>query len=154
MQPKNKSSLLLIIGTIALALLSCKALSFVPNKENSPTAELPTQNTINGKWRGTTSQNHAINFTIDNNFITTIYYEASFADLMCREFYWGSSPKMELPVIDNSFSFKDYDTDGYNEKYITIYGKFDTFKTASGTLMFKVTGDCHGEFKLDWEATK
>ncbi|MFT3895972.1 MAG: hypothetical protein QM730_30515 [Anaerolineales bacterium] len=153
MQPKSKS-LLLLLGTVALALLSCKALTFAPNRENHPNAEQPMQNTINGKWKGITSQNHAINFTVNNNFVAFIYYEASLADAMCREFYWGSSPEMELPVLDNSFTFKNYDYDPSQEVYTTISGTFASNTTASGVFILKVTGDCHGEYELDWKATK
>lgn len=111
----------------------------------------------NGMWEGTTSQGHAITFSVVGNLITSLTFAGDVDGPSCSGHFDQTSSSMSHPISGNSFGWT-YNTDFGGVSY-TIAGTFDSAVTANGTLDFStnysypLTGIC-GVGSATWTAQK
>lgn len=123
------------------------------NGMQAQTTQIPVQISIDGKWRGVTSQGKTISFTVNNNAIDTISFEYELQGNNC-----GSENTVNLfpvnpPKITTSkFSVNNSDP---NVSYI-INGTFKTSTNVSGNLQvtIKHSSICTGQVNTAWQGFK
>jgi len=123
-----------------------------------------------GEWKGTTSQNSEIIFTVARNGIAKMQFQAKWEGLNCSS---TSEVKIETstqaidptaealgnfppanPIKSAIFTLAQ-DTSNTDGTAYTITGTFLSPQKASGTIEYVVTsGSCQGTKKFDWTATK
>ncbi|MCI0526604.1 MAG: VCBS repeat-containing protein, partial [Nitrospira sp.] len=107
----------------------------------------------NGNWSGTTSQGKSISFTVVNNAITSLKFEATTQSGCIVGFSLTTTFGTPVPITGNTFSVT---TNGSPVSY-TINGTFSSNTFASGDLQvtfrqsFPVS--CTGSASVTWTAT-
>ncbi len=135
------------------------------------TPESPS-NAVNydGDWKGTTSQDMEVTFTVARNGITKMKFQAKWDGLNCSRTFettietstQGIDPTAEAlgnfpPAnpINNATFILAQDTSSTDGTAYTITGTFLSPQKASGIIEYVVTsGSCQGTKKFDWTATK
>jgi hypothetical protein len=139
--------------------------------ESNEIPESPS-NDVNydGDWKGTTSQDLEITFTVSHNGIAKIKFQAKWDGLNCSRTVettietstQGVDPTAEAlgnfppanPIKNAAFTLVQDTSDSDGTAY-TITGIFLSSQEASGTMEYVVTGgSCTGTKKFDWTATK
>lgn len=135
------------------------------------TPESPLNSTnYDGDWKGTTSQDLEITFTIARNGIIKMKFRAKWDGLNCSRTFetaieastQAKDPTAEAlgnfpPVhpINNATFTLAQDTSSTDGTAYTITGAFLSPQKASGILEYVVTsGGCQGTKQFDWKATK
>jgi len=133
------------------------------------TPESPSNSAIyDGDWKGTTSQDLEVTFTVARNGIAKI--QAKWDGLNCSRTFetkietstqtidptaeaLGNFPPAN-PIKNATFTLAQ-DTSNTDGTAYTITGTFLSPQNASGTIEYVVTsGSCQGTKKYDWTATK
>jgi hypothetical protein len=135
------------------------------------TPESPS-NAVNydGDWKGMTSQDMEITFTVARNGISKMKFQAKWDGLNCSRTFettietsmqdidptaeaLGNFPPAN-PISNATFTLAQ-DTSNTDGTAYTIAGTFLSPQKASGIIEFVVTsGSCQGTKKFDWTATK
>jgi hypothetical protein len=139
--------------------------------EANETPELPSNgNEYDGDWKGVTSQDLEITFTIARNGIAKMKFQANWDGQSCSRSIeatietstQGMDPTAEAlgnfppanPINNATFTLSQ-DTSKTDGIAYTITGTFLSPQKASGTIEYVVTsGSCQGTKKFDWTATK
>jgi hypothetical protein len=131
-----------------------------------------SSNTVNydGDWKGTTSQDMEVTFTVARNGINKMKFQAKWDGLNCSRTFettietstqaidptaeaLGNFPPAN-PINNATFSLAQ-DTSSTDGTAYTITGTFLSSQKASGIIEYVVTsGSCQGTKKFDWTATK
>lgn len=135
------------------------------------TLESPPSAVIyDGEWKGTSSQDFEISFTVARNGIARMKFQAKWDGLNCSRTLettietstQGIDPTAEAlgnfpsanPINNAAFTLAQ-DTSNTDGIAFTITGTFLSPKMASGIIEYVVTsGSCQGTKNFDWTATK
>ena len=139
--------------------------------ESNMTPELPPNGiSYDGDWKGTTSQNLEVIFTVARNGIIRMKFQAKWDDLLCSRTVGttietstqamdptaeaiGNFPPIH-PINNATFTVAQ-DTSNIDGTAYAITGTFLSPQKASGTIEYVVTsGSCQGTKRFDWSATK
>ena len=124
-----------------------------------------------GDWKGTTSQDLEVTFTVARNGISKIKFQAKWDGLNCSSntettietSTQGIDPTAEAlgsfppanPINNDATFALAQDTSNIDGSAYTISGTFLSPQKASGIIEYVVTsGSCQGATKFDWTATK
>ncbi len=105
---------------------------------------------FNGKWSGTTQQQRALSFEVEEGQVTLVTLDVNVQGTSCAVTITGGIKKTPGALItDGSFTWSDTRV----TESITLSGAFSSATNASGKL--KVTSHyCQGTVELDWSAAK
>lgn len=135
------------------------------------TPESPSNsNEYDGDWKGTTSQDLEITFTVARNGIAKMKFQAKWEGLNCSRTFettietstQGIDPTAEAlgnfppanPINNATFTLAQ-DTSNTDGTAYTITGTFLSPQKATGIIEYVVTsGSCQGTKQFDWTATK
>lgn len=143
---RSAKVLLVALGMLIVTFLSC-------DKDEGGTSSSNTTYSVDGSWKGSTSQGYTSAFTVASHALTgaAILYRVQGqnctydAGLLVAY----SVPK---PINGNSFSVTSSPPPPQVGSY-TFAGTFTSNTTASGTLTFEST-TCNGSGSATWTATK
>lgn len=137
----------------------------------SETLEPPSSGAnYDGDWKGTTSQDLEVTFTVARNGIAKMKFQAKWDDQNCSRTFettietstQGIDPTAEAlgnfppanPINNATFTLAQ-DTSNTDGTAYTITGTFLSPQKASGIIEYVViSGSCQGTKKFDWTATK
>jgi hypothetical protein len=120
----------------------------LPTDTPEPT---PTPISYDGEWKGATSQDLKLSFTVVNNGLTSIAIKAKLEGAGCTVTMETTGTfTTPYPIENGTFTIAS----GGGGTDHTFTGTFTSPDSASGTLEYVNTGGCSGTIKVDWTATK
>ena len=120
----------------------------LPTDTPEPT---PTPISYDGEWKGVTSQDIALSFTVAENKITIIGIKAKLEGAGCTV-TMETTGKFTIPYPIENGTFTVASGGGGTDH--TFIGTFTSPDSASGTLEYVNTGGCSGTIKVDWTAAR
>jgi hypothetical protein len=170
MFPQKRFVVFVIMVGSLLFSLACQSVSKILVPETSPsnnTPELPLNSTAyDGNWRGTTSQDFEVTFTVAHNGIVALKVQGNWEGPNCSRNFETNvevtvDPAVEAlgipatyPINNDTFTIAEDGSNTDGTAY-TFVGTFLSAQKASGTIEYVATsGSCQGAQKFDWTAVK
>jgi hypothetical protein len=160
----------ILLAVILVFSLACQSASRLLGEEipaPNTTPEFPINSTgYDGNWKGTTSQDFEVTFTVINNGITALQVQGNWEGQNCSRNFETNvevniNPTAEAlgipptyPIKNDTFTiaYDGSETDGTAYNFV---GTFLSAEEALGTIEYVATsGGCQGSKKFDWTATK
>ena len=172
MCPTKRFAIIFVVAATIVFVLACQSVSNIVSPA-TPVANVAPELTsgvfpYDGDWKGTTSQNFKINFTVRHNEITDTTVRVQLIGSTCVHFMISSMiTLMQFPtpetgnaistrfIQNGAFAIAGSEDDGNGISSVSFIGTFSSPNSASGTLEYVRTGtDCDGKQIVEWTAEK